>query len=269
MISSLMIVIRTIITNLLFLNLLNLCINILGCDIADEEEDMPLAAASILTADEDTEALVKFTRSAVQPFGVEVDLRVTREQDVLPQMIRKYKNPIFDVTKPLNVEFVGLGENGVDAGGITREYFNLLMEGIKQRSSNGITLLEGNLGHLVPIHDYELLSSGLFIIVGKMILHAVLNNCTGISGISPAVVKYIATGRRDSAVEVISLDDIPDPCLKEQLEQVCGHDFVNINSHQQWLGIITIAKKRHQHYCTLQHTHIKFSKLMHMFVCFN
>ena len=150
MISSLMIVIRTIITNLLFLNLLNLCKNILGCDIADEEEDMPLAAASILTADEDTEALVKFTRSAVQPFGLEVDLRVTREQDVLPQMIRKYKNPIFDVTKPLNVEFVGLGENGVDAGGITREYFNLLMEGIKQRSSNGITLLEGNLATSFP-----------------------------------------------------------------------------------------------------------------------
>ncbi|XP_067032975.1 putative ATP-dependent DNA helicase Q1 [Acropora muricata] len=115
---------------------------------------MPLAAASILTADEDTEALVKFTRSAVQPFGVEVDLRVTREQDVLPQMIRKYKNPIFDVTKPLNVEFVGLGENGVDAGGITREYFNLLMQGIKQRSSNGITLLEGYgksiIFHLLP-----------------------------------------------------------------------------------------------------------------------
>lgn len=46
-------------------------------------------------------------------------------------MIRKYKNLIFDVIKFFNVEFVGLGENGVDVGGIIREYFNFFMEGIK------------------------------------------------------------------------------------------------------------------------------------------
>ena len=76
------------------------------------------------------------------------------------------------------------------------------------------------MGHLLPKHDYELLSSGMFIIMGKMILHAVLNNCQGISGMSPAIVKYIVTGKRDSSVEDISLEDIPDPCLKEQLKQV-------------------------------------------------
>ena len=62
----------------------------------------------------------------------------------------------------------------------------------------------------------------MFIIMGKMILHAVLNNCRGISGISPAIVKYIATGKRDSSVEDITLEDIPDPCMREQLKQVCA-----------------------------------------------
>ena len=40
-------------------------------------------------------------------------------------------------------------------------------------------LFEGLNGHLVPMHNYDTLSSGLFVIVGKMILHSVLNNCRG------------------------------------------------------------------------------------------
>lgn len=191
-----------------------------GNGIADEVESIPLAAAGMVTPEDESAALTRFIQGAVSSFGVEVDLHVKREQDILPQMIRKYKNPSFDVTKPLNVQFVGADEIGIDAGGITKEYFHFLVESLKQQSPDGITLLEGTVGHLLPKHDYELLSSGMFVIMGKMILHAVLNNCQGISGMSPAIVKYIVTGKRDSSVEDISLEDIPDPCLKEQLKQV-------------------------------------------------
>lgn len=188
-------------------------------DALDEIENTPLAAADIVTS---RDALEKFIQAAVRAFGIEVNLQVNRNEDILPQMIRKYKNPSFDVTKPLNVQFVGADERGIDAGGITREYFHFLVESMKQQTSDGIALFEGLSGHLVPKHDYELLSSGMFIIMGKMILHSVLNNCQGISGISPAVVKYIVTGKRDSAVEEISLEDIPDPLLQEKLKQVCN-----------------------------------------------
>ena len=54
-----------------------------------------------------------------------------------------------------------------------------------------------------------------------MILHAILNDCSGVPGISPALVSYISTGSRDSAVEYITMEDIPDPDLKEKLTQVC------------------------------------------------
>lgn len=192
----------------------------IGNGTVDEVEGIPLAAAAMVTPEDESGALTRFIQGAVVSFGVEVDLHVNRGQDILPQMIRKYKNPSFDVTKPLNVQFVGADEIGIDAGGITKEYFHFLVESLKQQSPDRITLLEGTLGHLLPKHDYELLSSGVFIIMGKMILHAVLNNCQGISGMSPTIVKYIVTGKRDSAVEDISLEDIPDPCLKEQLKQV-------------------------------------------------
>ena len=191
-----------------------------GDDAIDEIEDTPLAAIDMITNEND--ALRKFIQGAVSHFGIEVDVQVNRDHNILTQMIRKYKNPAFDVTKPLNVQFHGAGGQGLDAGGITREYFYFLVESMKQCAPDGITLLEGALGHLVPKHDYELLSSSMFIIMGKMILHAVLNNCRGISGISPAIVKYIATGKRDSSVEDITLEDIPDPCMREQLKQVCA-----------------------------------------------
>ena len=94
-------------------------------------------------------------------------MKVTQDHTMLTQKIRKYKNPAFDVAKPLNLHFHGAGEQGLDAGGITREYLYFLVEGVKQCALDGITLLEVALGHLLPKHDYKLLLSGMFITMGK------------------------------------------------------------------------------------------------------
>ena len=64
-----------------------------------------------------------------------------------------------------------------------------------------------------------------------MILHAVPNDYRGIPGISPAIVKYVATGKHDSAVEDISLEEIPDFCMREQLKQVCI--FMKLNQYSR------------------------------------
>ena len=88
-------------------------------------------------------------------------------------------------------------------------------------TGGAINLFEGQLGHLVPIHNYDVLSGGLFVLAGKMILHSILNDCNGVPGMSPAIISYLMTGRRDSAVEHVTLEDIPDPDLKEKLKEVC------------------------------------------------
>ena len=88
-------------------------------------------------------------------------------------------------------------------------------------TGGAITLFEGQLGHLVPIHNYDVLFGGLFVLAGKMILHSILNDCNGVSGMSPAIISYLMTGRRDSAVEHVTLEGIPDPDLKEKLQEVC------------------------------------------------
>ena len=47
-----------------------------------------------------------------------------------------------------------------------------------------------------------------------------MNKCQGTPGISPAVINYVVSGSRDSALEYLSIQDIPDPCLCETLNEV-------------------------------------------------
>ena len=92
---------------------------------SDEDQwNAPLASSAIVKAEDAVSSLNSFTTQAVKRFGCEIDLLVDRENDLLKQMVRKYKNPGCDVTRPLCVEFVG--EAGVDAGGVTREFFSLV-----------------------------------------------------------------------------------------------------------------------------------------------
>ena len=86
--------------------------------------------------------------------------------------------------------------------------------------SNWFHMFEGPSGHLVPMHNYDYLSGGLFFMVRKMILYAVLNKCKGMAGLSPAIVAYIVSGIRVAAVEHIVLENIPDPVMQYQLKQV-------------------------------------------------
>ena len=79
------------------------------------------------------------------------------------------------------------------------------------------------MGHLTPSFDYDLVSSCLFVMVGKMILHSILHECRGLPGISSAVVSYILSGSRDTALEHLDVRDIPDPCLRDNLTKVHVH----------------------------------------------
>ena len=163
------------------------------------------------------QSLQRFISSAVNSFGDELDFVIDRKKDILEQAARKYKNSSFDVTRPLNVSFKG--EVGLDAGGLTREYFQLLIDRLQKQIPESITLFEGCSDHLLPIHNYDLLSGGFFILAGKMILHSILNKYHAVMG-SPAIVVYLITGSRDAAIEHITLNEVPDPIYQEILGKV-------------------------------------------------
>ena len=178
---------------------------------------MPLARTFFQKDTDGSQSLQRFVSSAINPFGQELDMLIDRSKDILQQTIRKYKNPLFDITKALNISFQG--EVGLDAGGLTREFFHLLMNRL-QKPTGSLDLFEGTGGHLVPITNYDYLSGGFFVLVGKMILHSVLNACPGMPGLSPAVVSYLVSGNRDSCIEHIVLEDVPDPVYQEKMSKV-------------------------------------------------
>ena len=178
----------------------------------------PLINTSVFNEKENAfENLQNFISAVVKKFGQELEVEIDRNADILHQTIRKYKNPAFDVTKPLSVSFTD--EPGLDGGGLTREYFHLLMQRLSKQCGV-VNILEGRNGNLVPIHNYVILSGGLFVLLGKMIVHSILNNCVGLPGLSPAILAYVVSGCRDSAVEQLTLEDLPDPVYQDKLNQV-------------------------------------------------
>ena len=77
-------------------------------------------------------------------------------------------------------------------------------------SFSGIKLFQGE----------AMVSSCFFVFVGQMIVHSFIHECKGLAGISPAVVSYIASGSCDTVLEHLVIQDIPDPCLHQILNEV-------------------------------------------------
>ena len=70
----------------------------------------------------------KFISDVSLSHMADIDL-VIREGSMIAQLLKKYKNPSFNICYPLNVQFISSGvfEIGIDAGGPKREFFNLLI----------------------------------------------------------------------------------------------------------------------------------------------
>ena len=87
----------------------------------------------------------------------------------------------------------------VDAGGPTTEYFFYLMDELTRGNPSGLRLFKEQPGHLVPRFDYDIISSNIMKLVGRMILHSVT---------------------RDAVFDKLDIEDIPDLCLRERIREV-------------------------------------------------
>lgn len=151
-------------------------------------------------------------------------------------LFSKYKRADMNLKARIEVEFDG--EAGVDAGSLTREYFNILM-GLLRRGdkSNMPSLFEGQEDHIVPVHSVDALSSGCFYIAGQMIAHSLLNGGVGFVGMSRAVAVYIAANGNDAeeASVLLSTDDVPDLDTRNVLIQASRTyiNLENLNTNQK------------------------------------
>ena len=191
------------------------------CICLDEIWEVPIPAAKHQKLS-GGQSLKRFIGDIAQPNADQQFLNITREKSIIGQVVQKYNNPAFNIGSPLIVQFrsPGTPELGIDVGGPTTEYFFYLMNELVRGNLNGIQLFEGEQGHLVPRFDYDIMSGNVMKMVGRMILHSVLNQCRGLSGLSPAIVDYIITGKQDSVLDNLDVYDLPDPCLRETLKEV-------------------------------------------------
>lgn len=177
------------------------------------EEDMAL-----ITAKNSTLALNSY-RLQILGTGTQVITIDRQSPNFLKKVIRMYKRPGFCLKSIPEIEFEN--ERGIDAGGLTREFFHLVLTRMSNGDSNtGITLFEGATDHIVPIHCSSSLDSGLFHLFGKFLAHSILHGGMGFLGMAPAVAKYIATRCIDDTATLVCLDDIPDLEYRDYAQKV-------------------------------------------------
>ena len=160
----------------------------------------------------------------------------------LRDTIRIYKRPGFDLKSVPDIEF--LNEIGIDDGGLTREFFHLVLTKPRDGDRGCITLFDGEADHLVPVHCTSSLDSGLFHLFGEVLAHSILHEGMGFIGMAPAVAKYIATKSIDEAAALVSLEDIPDLEYRDYAKKVMSDgSYTTVHMHSSNLRNFDPLKK--------------------------
>ena len=105
------------------------------------------------------------------------------------------------------------GEQAVDEGGPTREFFCLVLRDVFSRSG----LFTGYPDHVVPVHNVEPLENNKFFIVGIMIATSLVQGGESPSSYANTVADTLVFGDVRSAV---CLEDIPDYTVRSTLKEV-------------------------------------------------
>ena len=106
-----------------------------------------------------------------------------------------------DLKARVSVKFIG--EDAIDSGGVTREFFSELFRGFGVYSM----LVRGTYPHITVGHNLEAVAKGLFETFGKLVAIALVNGCPGPHFFSPMVAGFILDIPREP-----HLTEVPDDC---------------------------------------------------------
>lgn len=117
-----------------------------------------------------------------------------------------------DFYLPLNVRFTG--EEAVDLGGPTREFFSVLFQGLEQQR-----IVAGSSPFLTFSHDILTYERKEYEIFGVLVGLSLLNGCSAPHNLSPSLVHYLLNEEKQCCK--FKIEEIPNPdtrakCLKIQ-----------------------------------------------------
>ena len=90
-----------------------------------------------------------------------------------------------DLKARISVKFIG--EEAIDSGGVTREFFSEFFCGFGLHA----TLVRGKYPHITFRHNLDAVAKGLFEMFGKLVAIALLNGCPGPHFFTPMVAGFI------------------------------------------------------------------------------
>ena len=122
-------------------------------------------------------------------------------------MFRLLKSGNFNLQAKADVVFSD--EAVIDAHGLTRELCHMVMASLRD-GKGGISLFEGKIGHLIPIHSQEYVASKYFVYTGRLIAHSIIHGGFGLVGLSKAIIEYLIEDDMQSCLTFLSVEDIPD-----------------------------------------------------------
>ena len=106
-----------------------------------------------------------------------------------------------DVKARVTVKFIG--EDAIDSGGVTREFFSEFFRGFGVYS----TLVRGTYPCITFRHNLEALDKGLFELFGKLVAIAIINGCPGPHFFTRMVAGFILDIPQEP-----DLDEVPHEC---------------------------------------------------------
>ena len=147
--------------------------------------------------------------------------RMEGNEELKNDILGLYKYPRKNLRVPPRVRFEG--EERFGAGPV-REFFCLCHEDSTRRvhaEGRPILFFEGELDHLLPIHNQIWQQMGAYTAIGKIIGHSILHGGPGVYGLSPVAKHYWSQNDLAKNPPPIVLEDLPDLILRETIQEVC------------------------------------------------
>lgn len=115
-----------------------------------------------------------------------------------------YKSPCIDpANTALRVRITG--QAAIDTGGVRRQLYSAVFREFVENKH--LNLFDGPLTHLHPMYSTEARASGIFIALGTMVGHSILQDGVGFPFLSKMCYRYITRGE-DAALQCVSLADV-------------------------------------------------------------
>ena len=176
-------------------------------------------SCDILLSGPSAASIIKYLRKQIDD-GRSVDL-IVNPNNVWNSAIMYYKNSNVSLRSQINVIYQG--SPAIDLGGLRRQFYTTLLKHFAENKH--VVLFDGSEFNLRPVSYPSATISGLYTVLGNILIHSILFEEIGFPYLAPFVYWYIASGE-SKAVEHISNSDLSSDVLSAVLKVLYTYLFI-------------------------------------------